>query len=465
MTDQLLTVAAGLLCCVVIFIYWRHAAGAQRFLSAPNMFLILQIPFFFGSLAVADLNDPPDQAYIGSTLLGLAMFTAGAIIANTVHRYRPKKEICKFQRTPIIYDLYHPWISISVIVLGVICLVVGTIWSLEIGYNVFVNSLSEFLNVGAVDRMRYSELRTSISQEQYVASGYAVQFTAVMMPVIITLLYFRFRRKPGLMLGGGIALLLLSDLYFLTVQGARGWVLYAATFFTCLICVYGPMPAMWTSIRRTFRILLLSTVVFYGAATAFMGRVGGLEQAPVGSLSSRVASDFFERTVGANTRGHLEIMRILADRPIAAGAQWWDDLKSVRPGVKATSSGAEMYQLINSSRGSLGLMVWGSLLYNWGVLGAAVWSIGLGYLMQFWTIQYTRGTRHLSRVIILFASLFRLALFRDPYSLLLDGFFTVTVMYFFISLINKLWQERHFQRPLRGPLRNNITRSESGAVP
>jgi hypothetical protein len=84
----------------------------------------------------------------------------------------------------------------------------------------------------------------------------------------------------------------------------------------------------------------------------------------------------------------------------------------------------------------VGLNVYASLFYNLGLWGSLAGFAIVGFLIQMFTINYVRGERNIIRVVILFVAGFRLAMFRDPYSLFLEGFFTV-VIYYLITLVLK----------------------------
>jgi len=92
--------------------------------------------------------------------------------------------------------------------------------------------------------------------------------------------------------------------------------------------------------------------------------------------------------------------------------------------------------LYGTIEGNVGLNVYASLFYNLGLWGSLAGFAIVGFLIQMFTINYVRGERNIIRVVILFVAGFRLAMFRDPYSLFLEGFFTV-VIYYLITLVLK----------------------------
>jgi len=61
----------------------------------------------------------------------------------------------------------------------------------------------------------------------------------------------------------------------------------------------------------------------------------------------------------------------------------------------------------------------------------------LGWLMQRLTIWYVRGPRRISRLVVIFSAGCSLARFRDPFSLLLEGFVTAVFCYWLLAIGGK----------------------------
>ena len=178
--------------------------------------------------------------------------------------------------------------------------------------------------------------------------------------------------------------------------------------------------------------MLICLFAFYAFSTALMGRldVNPMAGSWFETLGATVA-DFYDRTSGAYASEMLTIVRHLMTQPAAWGAEWWQSLVSMVPGgTKGYGFANEMSLLLyGAAEGNVGLNVYASLLYNLGIWGALAGFFVLGFLIQSFTISYVRGERTVIRIVVLFVAGFRLAMFRDPYSLFLEGFVTVMVYY------------------------------------
>ncbi len=433
---SIVIVAVVYLCAV----YYVRVCGRQLFMSAPSCFMVTQLLFLVGTIIAMDWGEGADRLWILSIVLGLWSFTIGALVANRHFGFAAASEIPAFVARPIKDDIQRAKYSIYVVGLAIFCVAVGVVFSRAVGYNVFGTALGGLIRGQPISAAKYSTLRTSISTEKYVAVGYAVQFTAILLPACLYLIYMRMsrtRRAADRVLFG---VLLLLDLYFLTITGGRGWLLhFLVTFILLTSRRFGPLPRGKRQSVFSKSMALVAFVSFYGFATTLMGRVSNTGQG-LGSSIGGLIEDFYDRIVGFQTRGHLLIMRHLLERPPAWGAEWWEGLVSVVPGTgKSSGFSSDLHGFLfhGNKSGSVGLTLWGSLLYNWGPIGVLVIAFALGVLMQAYTIRFVRGDRSMARVVLLFVAGYRLSSVRDPYSLLLEGFVSTMILYFLMQRVGR----------------------------
>ena len=437
-TSALLVVLACL-AVVVLSVYWYAVAGRRVFASPINHFLFPQLLFLVGTFYSVELDRPDDFVWITSILGGLGCFTAGAIFANSLKKFHPRVEIERFRLAPYQNDLDLYPTRYALLGTAIICVTVGVLFARAVGYNVFLGAVGQFLDQGIVDSAGYSRLRTSISTTNYVAAGYALQFTGVLLPAIWTLFFLRMltsRRLPDVLMFGG---LLLLDFYFLTISGARGFVVVVGSGFVLLFSPFGPLVRMWPRLR--LGIVISGALVFgyYALATVLAGR-SQISEARTDTASG-VVQELIGRLVTVEAAGHLKLTRYLMAEPVVWGQQWLQELAVVLPSNdKAFGFGSELHAfLYNGDRsGSLGLSFWGSALYNWDVVGVLLHSLFVGFALQLFTIRYVRGERTLSRLVLLFMLGHSLALYRDPYSFLLTGSLTLLLYYGLFVLVKRL---------------------------
>lgn len=418
--------------CLALVVFWTVAHGRTLFASPPAWFLLLQALFFVGTMIVADLRSGVDQQWVLLMLGAFASFVAGCVLANAIFRFRVRDEIARFRTSPIVFDIEGRRLAI-LYAFALLCTVVGITFAVAVGYNVFMSSLKDFLAAGSeFDTSTYRTMRSSISTERYVAVGYATQFTGMLLPLVIYLLYIRAdhtRRARDFVIVGA---LVLADLYFLTITGNRGWLLHAGLLFILIFSRLGPLPRKRAT-RGQLAVtggLVVIAVAFYALSTTMMGRVS--DGGGAGTLAEGLVQDLFDRVMGFQAKGELLIMRYFLGHPPVWGQEWLEGLATVLPGGgKAHGFGSELHAFLfqGDESGSLGLTIWGSYWYNWGALGTLAFALFTGIGMQSFTIWLVRGPRHVLRVVALFVAGYRMTSFHDPYSLLLEGCPTILLFY------------------------------------
>ncbi|HZU24132.1 MAG TPA: hypothetical protein VFA04_01335 [Bryobacteraceae bacterium] len=433
MVNFLVLLAIAMASAVIVWVYWRWVAGRQFMFSAPNGFFLLQLPYLIGTFGAVNPENSQDMIWLLAQVGSLALFTAGAILANSMRHFHPAQEIPAFRARPVYYDLDRGWKVLFVAASGIVSMVVGVYYSMAVGYNVFTYNLKQFITTGAINSEEYSTMRTSISVDKYVAAGYSAQFVAIILPLVIAFLWFRWWQNHRALNLFSLVVLSLGDLYFLTLTGGRGWMIFAIGGFVALLFV-GPFPRVGKRMRTWGIVAMCIVVVFYGASTTLMGRTAVEGQH---NLATGVLLDFYDRIVGWEARGQMLLMQYFLSVPSVWGAEWWASLRDLLPQTRqARGFGSELHAMLykGDRSGSLGLTFAGSVIYNWGLLGLAFLSLAVGWLLERLNIAYVRGPRLLSRLLVLFFAGFSLARLRDPYSLLLEGFVTLGLCYWILKL-------------------------------
>jgi len=443
-------------------VYWIYVAGGKAFVSPTNWFLVLQLPFLIGTLQAIDVGRHEDLVWLFAVMGGTFSFIFGAFLANSFSAFNPRVEINRFVSQPVKFDMEFLPYSVMVLGMGAVCVLVGIIFVLSIQTNIFVWAIGNFFSSGGeISQTQYGDMRTAITtgREGYVAPGYTLQFVAVLLPLILYLMYFRIRRtrRPMEIILG--ATLLLGDLYFITAFGTRGQIIFLALTFAALVSPFGPVPEVWRSARRTTFIVIVALLAFYAVSTILMGRTdtnpvsGDWVEAVGGALY-----DFYDRTTGAYSSQMLSLVRYLMSQPIDWGAEWLQSMSGMIPGgAKGYGFSNEMsLYLYGTIEGNVGLNVYASLFYNLGLWGSFVGFTIVGFLIQVFTINYVRGERTIIRVVILFVAGFRLSMFRDPYSLFLEGFVTVVLYYLIVLILKERRLPIHFGQRKEFPKQDGL---------
>lgn len=417
---------------VVIFVtallavlFWAGALGRSWMLTAPVAFMFFQLAFFVGSLRAVDLVSELDRQWIVVELSGLAAFVVGVWAASAYTHFQPGVEIRRFVAAPLKYDLDGVK-GAAILGTGVVCCAVGAVFAVAAQHNVFSENLSAYLSEGVADPHRYGTMRSEVVTERYLGVGYVMQFTAMLLPIVIYLMFFRVRRDPRPHEVAVLLVFLGAALYCMTVQGARGWLLHAAACFVFLTATVGPLPRSERQggANVVKYVVAVAGAAFYATAAMLMGRMT-VASSSLNEYAFGAVGDLFDRIMGFEAEGQLILMRHFFGGDPVWGAEWWDGISRIIPFyAKAHGFGSELHALLyrGNDSGSLGLTTWGSAWYNWGTLGPIFVGLAAGWGMQYFTAWYVRGERTVSRVVILFVAGYHLLDLRDPYSFLLDGF-------------------------------------------
>lgn len=427
-------IAAGV-CAIGLQIVF--VSGRRLFASAGTCFITIQTLFWAGTVIAVDPDQPYDMWWLLVVSGGMLCFALGGAACNRLHRFRPAHETGEFLDRPARFDLGSRRISAALLLAAIACVIVGVLHAGAVGYHVTLTALRDFLNTGVLDPSEYSSLRVAISTDRYVASGYVAQFTAVLLPIIICMLYFRVRVRRSMLVAALLAIAIAADMYFLSLTGGRAWLIYAVGGFLLLVSPAGPVPADWKKVQKAFWTSVVALACLYASLAIVMNRTEA-NGATATETATAIAREFLGRTITDEATGHLELMRYFLTQPVAHGRQWWEDMEDMlHISDREFTSGTEMYAIIHAgdTGGSMGLTLWGSLAYNWGTGMAFVLAFLTGMALQAFTISYVRGPKDLGRTIVLFLAGTRLATVRDPYSLCLNGFVTATLFYFLIHVV------------------------------
>lgn len=393
----------------------------------------------------ADFTSNFDLYWVFLRVVGLAAFLIGTIHASNSLRFSPREEIDRFRALPLIDDLRGSVSGLIIICTIGICVMAGYLFARQIGYNAFGLSVTQLLNFGSVDRADFSALRAGATREGYAAAGYAVQFTAVLLPALILMIFLRGRLNRTPILYFVVAILAIMDLYFLTIVGGRKYLIgTVAMIILVLIPLTTPLPRGLRATKGGAAAFVVGALALFGLTTLLQGRGSGDDEP---SLLRESTLGLYDRLGGDYSFYQFESVRLLRDEVPVWGAQWLDQLKTTLPGADiGLSFDARLHGLLFSgnTRGNSPLDFWGSSYYNWGALGLVLIAFGLGYLLQLFSVKYLiRSEKSLSAVVLLSWAGYRFALWRDPYSMLLEGGVTLILFYWLHS------RARGRQRPLK----------------
>lgn len=430
MTEALETTVWLLTLATIYLFAWQGIMGRQFLATGPFLFLGLQaLPAVGLVINASPAERPFDRHWIFMTLLGISMFIVGCLAAGRRSSFSPRDEIRRYRQAPLVDDLAGAGSVFVLLGLVSLSFLAGFLFSSRIGYNTFGSAFQQLLDSGAVDRASISALRAGATREGYAAAGYAAQFTDVILPAAAALMWIRgkVRGRNDLRLAAWGILLL--DLMFLTVVGGRKHLVLVALGLGLLgFSRTSPFPRRYTLHGTRALVTIFLLLLGFGFTTILQGRIE-VPSTP-GGFVSESAVTLYDRIGGNYSKVQLESITLLRDEAPVWGREWLETVRIALPGpTEGLTFDARLHGLLyGSTRGSAPLNVWGSIYYNFGPLGIMMVPLLMGFILQRFTIrQVIRSSRSISRTVLLTMAGFRLALWRDPYSILLEGGLTLII--------------------------------------
>ncbi|HEB77522.1 MAG TPA: oligosaccharide repeat unit polymerase [Methylothermaceae bacterium] len=283
-------------------------------------------------------------------------------------------------RDPIIVERYA-WLAL------LFSGVVTVLYYQAVGYNLAI----VLLKGGVAD---FTALRLeSYAGDTYFAPGYVNQFKNTILPV--TFFYLSLRSKgrwwrfPFVLLGS------IFLLYALLGTGQRTFLVIALlVLVSCLIAYRRGKISI-----RHIMLPAAATIALFLLVSVQLGRVttggfwGGVEV-----LAHRVfASNQWSAVVG---------FRYVYREDVVLGQEWAKSAAGLLPGVKGSDLARQVhYIMFGSDRGTAPLSVWGSIYYNFGLLGVLYIGILIGATYQTIYMIFLNGSFGLFRVLC-YAALF-----------------------------------------------------------
>lgn len=437
---------AFLALCGIWMLAWRVVLGQQLMGTGPLAFLMFQSVNVAGLIVATDYaSDASSFVWPWVALSGLLSLVVGAAAASAWLRFDPRVEIPVWRDRPITDDFRIAESRWLVLTLLVISVAVGAIFVSRIGYNTLIQSLQDLLQSGAVDRVEVSRLRSDATRGGYNAAGYASQFTSVILPALLLLVYVssRIQRRRGwryLVLA-----VALVDVYFVTAVGGRSHLISALFMAALLLAGWSsPLPRVHRLTGWKAVLLLGALMTIFGFTTLLQGRS---DTSPA-DVARNTTVGFWNRVGGDYSRSQLAALDVVRDDAPVLGSHWTAELQTVLPGRSSDVIFDEQLHLAvyGHARGNLPLDPWGSYFYNWGYAGVVGVSFLIGAGLQFLTVTHLiRRERTLTRIVLMSMVGYLSAELIGPYSVLLNGMLTLLILTWIMDVASSYARTRSRQ--------------------
>lgn len=453
----MITVSVVAIAGLSLAVYFIRVNGGRAVPTAPNWFVLVNGLLLVGILQIFEPADPVDLRFALTHLGGLLAFIGGAWLINLRMRTTPSRAVAGFIRQPVTFDLRGRAWQFSALPLLALSLVVCVAFAISLGYHVGLAQVLLFgTSISGEDlRRSYGLLRTEVHYGgRYLYIGYVTQFKDFILPTITAFLLVRTQHRGGLSRWLGLAILLLANLYFLTITGQRRPVLVFSVVLAVLSLSRWAVLRTPPHGRRLVRVLASGVAAVAIAMFFAVSAIRGLRtEQGAGVVLAEGLSSLWGRVGPVLAADKLRLAHLMADRPPSWGRDWLGALVTVMPGHESGQATELHAMLYGSERGAAGLMVWESLWTNFGWLGIVGGGLLLGVLLQWLTFRTWSGPRYASKHVVLIYASLQLGLVTDPYSLLNGGVVTLGLLYLLYrygreSRVASIGSRRGIQRSL-----------------
>lgn len=352
------------------------AVRRNGLLGPDGLFFTAQLVMAAGTFPLIDPGNPADVQYATVIATATGTYIAASLVTFLAEtRGRPARPV-------YAVDVVPPARSVKLML--VVSVAVVCAYFAAVGYSAFFVGLQGQLSGQTVD---VASLRLdSYAGGRYLFPGYVNQFKNAILPgVALVFATWAF--------GRGLAVRALS--WVLLALGAVGllWTGQRGAFVSFVLAAF--VYAVLCNRRRMSRWMLVIPLVggpLFLLATAVLGRGD--------SASGGAAFRFF----GSNQLSGIYAYRYTSARPTQWGGEWGQALLGVLPGNRGSTLSNEVFATVyGSDRGTMPPSLWGSVHYNFGLIGVIVAAVVLGVVLQRWTCRGLRGPRYSTLQLMGFA--------------------------------------------------------------
>lgn len=377
----------------ISFVYLGVFCRGQWLLNPVPLFVVAQFIMFAGVVPLLNLGSPADVAHLNAMCFGLISFIAGALAIDIV-RWRSRKRLKDWWKQELLVERGHTfglviWTSV------LISAAVTAVYYYVLGYNLFLTSLSSFIDTGKGVSDIASLRLAAYSGDRYLAPGYVNQFKNMLLPLATIFLGLRAhlqkRRLERLIV---LAVLVPACVIGLLGTGQRG--AFIMVGLVTLVAINAALPRLEAMRVNVAVLAALACLVIL--STVFLGRtIHAIDDVKdVG----HVFLELFRRISYDQQIGAVVGFRYIYEVPVQWGREWLMALLGVLPSFSGSMLSHEIYyELFGTSRGTAPISIWGSIWHNFGPAGIAIVPAFIGATYQWTFLRLTRRPRTLFNVI------------------------------------------------------------------
>lgn len=434
---------------VLIACSYLYYARGRWLLNPAVLWVFSQLIFFLGIFSLVDESISADIVNLVIMLIGLCLFVFGALLVDSLSS-KSRVRIGAYLSGPL-YIESKTGFNILIWTMILFSVLISFLYYRSVGYNIFIDSIRDYIYFGeTIDQSNVATLRLdTYAGVIYFAPGYVNQFKNTLLPLLTGYVAARYlligpRWKLYTIIFG---FLLPLNIIFLLGTGQRGaLIVVALTLFTFFSCAF---PRRL--VKRTLFVLSLIVVLLFSMATLFLGRGGVQDLSTSGNLFTLVeliGNRFFRD----NQLGGVIGFRFIYSQPIQNGQEWLDAFRQLLPGSANTLALANILhaELYNSLRGTVPPSIWGSIWYDFGLLGIIVVPFLMGLSYQWIYMRLVQGKKTLIRLAIFSTIIVLLGTWAvsDPTTMINRGIVTVAILNILVKIVSAMTMGKRGQQGL-----------------
>lgn len=367
------------------FLYLRNVSSFSPVLA----FFLISYLTISGVLSMVDLDNPSDQIHVTALGLGMLAFVLGCMLAKQVapsRHCRRREAIINFRPNTAERLFLKLLFLISISATLVYFYLVGSHFLLE----------AIFSGVAIDDP---NGLRLSFyAGEEYYAPGYFKQFKDTLLPLLFVYFFLTWAIGKDKKAINAVLLLIVAPivLFGMLGTGQRAPIVYFAIKIAYIYLILNPKNFRLSRIRRIPWYLWFLGICVLGLfilLTIVLGR----GESPLDAIGHLV-----KRIFAVNQWASIVGFRHIIENPEGIGQQWFADVRSVLPGYKPHGIDREIFAQLwgGSTRGNAPLSIFGSVYYNFGLIGIPIFFFAYGVLLHSLHILINRNRQSLIQVVI-----------------------------------------------------------------
>jgi len=283
-----------------------------------------------------------------------------------------------------------------------------------VGYNLTLIAFNPAIDDATTARLN------AYAGDQYFAPGIVNQFKNSILPITFLFLASSIRSTWLKTI-----FLLISVPFLIYALAGTGQRTFIVIFL--IMAVISSIALNRGRVRAIYIILpSIFTVLLFVLLSTLLGRAG--------DGFFEVLGEIIHRIFASNQYAAVHGFRFIQQEGNQYGMDWWQSVVGLLPGVKGSDIANRIFaDIFGGDRGTAPLSVWGSVYYNFGIIGVLPISLLIGFLYSKSYFLLLQGSYEKLRIICFSAFFVYLSIWiaGSPVQLLNNGLLAVILLLFF----------------------------------